>query len=114
VESELIHTPLFTHNSGRRRKGRGRRLTAVEAWLRRGGSAGGSVGFGGGNGGRCQLLVKEEEKLQRREARGSTTRSLYKVFGRSLMMEMEVFKLVVTMLVAERRSGKREKKKFCW
>jgi len=41
----------------------------VEAWLRRGGSAGGSVGFGGGNGGRCQLLVKEEEKLQRREVR---------------------------------------------
>jgi len=41
----------------------------VEAWLRRGGSAGGSVGFGVENGGRCCLLVKEEEKLQRREAR---------------------------------------------
>jgi hypothetical protein len=35
----------------------------VEAWLRRGCSAGGSVGFGGGNYGWCRLLVKEEEKL---------------------------------------------------
>jgi hypothetical protein len=41
----------------------------VEAWLRRGGLAGGSVGFGGGNGGWCRLLVKDEENLQRREAR---------------------------------------------
>jgi len=41
----------------------------VEAWLQRGGSVGGSVGFGRGNGGRYPLLVKEEEKLQRREAR---------------------------------------------
>jgi hypothetical protein len=29
------------------------------------------------------------------------------VFGRLLVMEMEVFKLVVTMLVAERRDGER-------
>ena len=36
----------------------------VEAWMRWGGSA----GFGGRNGGRCRLVVKEEEKLQRREA----------------------------------------------
>jgi len=41
----------------------------VEAWLRRGDTAGGLVGFGGGNGGWCWLLVKEEETLQRREAR---------------------------------------------
>ena len=41
----------------------------VEAWLQQGGSASGSVGFGGGNGGRCRLLVKEEEKLQMRKAR---------------------------------------------
>jgi hypothetical protein len=40
----------------------------VEAWLRRGGSVSGLVGFGRGNGGRYRLLVKEEEKLQRREA----------------------------------------------
>jgi len=41
----------------------------MEAWLRRGGSVGGSAGLDGRNGGRCRLLVKEEEKLQRREAR---------------------------------------------
>jgi hypothetical protein len=41
----------------------------VEAWLRRGDTAGGLVGFGGGIGGWCWLLVKEKEKLQRREAR---------------------------------------------
>jgi len=41
----------------------------VEAWLLQGGSSGGSTGFDGRNGGRCRLLVKEEEKLQRREAR---------------------------------------------
>jgi hypothetical protein len=33
--------------------------------------------------------------------------TLYEVFGRLLVMEMEVFKLVVTMLVAERRDGER-------
>jgi len=41
----------------------------MEARLRRGGSASGSAGFGERNGGWCRLLVKEEEKLQRREAR---------------------------------------------
>ena len=41
----------------------------VEAWLQQGGSVSGSIGFGGGNGGRCRLLVKEEEKLKMREAR---------------------------------------------
>ena len=63
---------------------------------------------------RWPVSVAGEGRRKVAEARGSTARSLYKVFGRSLMMEMEVFKLVVTMLVAERRSGKREKKKFCW
>jgi len=41
----------------------------MEAWLRWGGSAGGSTGFDGRNGGWCRLLVKEKEKLQMREAR---------------------------------------------
>jgi len=38
----------------------------VEAWLGRRRSAGGSVGFGGGNDGRCRLLVKEEEKFPKK------------------------------------------------
>jgi hypothetical protein len=29
-------------------------------------------------------------------------------------MEMEVFKLVVIMLVAERCDGERERERFCW
>jgi len=41
----------------------------VEAWLRREDTAGGLVGFGGGIGDWCWLLVKEEERLQGREAR---------------------------------------------
>ena len=71
----MDYSPLFTCNvnSGapveeeEEREGEGG-WPVVEAWLRRGGSVGGLVGFDGGNGGRCRLLVKEEEKLQRREA----------------------------------------------
>jgi hypothetical protein len=48
------------------------------------------------------------------EERGSTVRSLYEVFRRLLVMEMEVFKPVVTMLVAKRRGGERERERFCW
>jgi hypothetical protein len=46
------------------------------------------------------------------EERGSVARSLYEVVRQFLVMEMEVFKLVVTMLVAERRGGERER--FYW
>jgi hypothetical protein len=41
------------------------------------------------------------------EERDSATRSLYEVVGKFLMMEMEVFKPVATMLVAERHGGER-------
>jgi len=47
------------------------------------------------------------------EERDSATRSLYEVVGQFLMMEMEVFKPVVTMLVAKRHGGEREGG-FCW
>ncbi|KAL3573214.1 hypothetical protein D5086_027118 [Populus alba] len=43
------------------------------------------------------------------EERGSAALSLYEVFGWLLVMEMEVFKLVVTMLASERRGGERER-----
>jgi hypothetical protein len=36
------------------------------------------------------------------------------VVGWLIVMDMEVFKLVVTMLVAERRGGGRERERFCW
>jgi hypothetical protein len=50
------------------------------------------------------------------EERGSAARSLYEMFGRLLVMEMEVFKPVVTMLAAERPGGERERERgrFCW
>ena len=53
------------------------------------------------------------------EERDSATRSLYEVVGQFLMMEMEVFKPVVTMLVAERHGGERggvllAAKTGCW
>ena len=38
-------------------------------------------------------------------------RSLYKVVGRLIVMEMKVFKLVVIMLVAERCDGERERER---
>jgi len=60
------------------------------------------------------MSVAGERRRKVAEERGSTARSLYEVFGWSLVMEMDVFKPMVMMLVAERRSGKREKKKFCW
>jgi hypothetical protein len=54
-------------NKKERRRGL---LGVVEAWLWRGGLASGSRGFSGGNGGRCLLLVKEEENCRgEREAR---------------------------------------------
>jgi hypothetical protein len=45
------------------------------------------------------------------EERGSAARSLYEMFGRLLVMEMEVFKPVVTMLAAERPGGERERER---
>jgi len=57
------------------------------------------------------MSVASERRRKVVEERGSTARSLYEVFGWSLVMEMEMFKPMVTMLVAERRGGKREKKK---
>jgi len=70
------YSPLFTQcepwrpprKKKKKREGEGG-WPAIEASLRRGGSVGDSAGFDGRNGGRCRLLVKEEEKLQRREAR---------------------------------------------
>jgi hypothetical protein len=50
------------------------------------------------------VSVAGEGRRKVTEARGSSARSLYEVFGRSLVMEMEVFKLV-----AERRGGERRK-----
>jgi hypothetical protein len=43
--------------------------------------------------------------------RGSAARLLYEVFGRLLVMEREVFKPVVTMLVAECHGGERERER---
>jgi hypothetical protein len=57
------------------------------------------------------MSVAGEGRRKVAEERGSTVRSLYEVFRRLLVMEMEVFKLVVMMLVAERRGGERER--FC-
>jgi len=109
------YSPLFTCyvNSGRRRrKGRGRRLTC-------GGSLAATRRFGRWLSRlRCRewwpVLFAGEGRRKVAEERGSTASSLYEVFGRLLVMEMEVFKPVVTMLVAERRGGEREKKTFCW
>jgi hypothetical protein len=59
-------------------------------------------------------LVAGEGRRKVVEERGSAALSLYEVFGRLLVMEMEVFKPVVTMLAAERRGGDRERRRFCW
>jgi hypothetical protein len=53
------------------------------------------------------------------EERDSATRSLYEVVRKFLMMEIEVFKPVATMLVAERHGGERggvllAAKTGCW
>jgi hypothetical protein len=45
-------------------------------------------------------LFAGEGRRKVAEERGSTASSLYEVFGRLLVMEMEVFKPVVTMLNA--------------
>jgi len=60
------------------------------------------------------VLVAGEGRRKVAEERGSASLSLYEVFGRLLVMEMEVFKPVVTMLAAERRGGERERRSFCW
>jgi len=49
------------------------------------------------------VSVAGEGRRQVAEERGSAALSLYEVFWRLLVMEMEVFKPVVTMLAAERR-----------
>ena len=53
------------------------------------------------------VLVAGEGKRKVAEERGSAARSLYEVFRRLLVIEMEMFKPVVTMLAAERRNGER-------
>jgi hypothetical protein len=55
------------------------------------------------------LLVKEEEKFAKERERGSAAHSLLEVFRRLLVMEMEVVKLVVKVLVAKGRGGERER-----
>jgi hypothetical protein len=44
--------------------------------------------------------VKEEEKFERERERGSAAHSLHKMFWWLLMIEMEVIKPVVKVLVA--------------
>jgi hypothetical protein len=50
--------------------------------------------------------------------RGSAVRSLYEVVWRLIVMEMEVFKPVVTVLMAEHRGEERERERererVCW
>ena len=58
------------------------------------------------------MLVAGEGRRKVAEERGSAARSLYEVVRQFLVMEMEVFNSVVTMLVAERRGG--EKERFYW
>jgi len=60
------------------------------------------------------VSVAGEGKRKVADERGSMAFSLYEVFGRLLVMEMEVFKLVATMLATERRGGERERGRFCW
>jgi hypothetical protein len=54
-------------------------------------------------------LVAGEGRRKVVGERGSAARSLYEVLRRFLVMEMEVFNSVVTMLLAERRGGERER-----
>jgi hypothetical protein len=60
------------------------------------------------------VVVVGDKRRKVAKERGSAVRSLYEVVGRLIVMEMEVFKLVVMMLVAERRDGEREREGFCW
>ena len=53
------------------------------------------------------MSVAGEGRRKVAEERGSAARSLYEVFRRLLVIEMEMFKPVVMMLAAERRSGER-------
>ena len=53
--------------------------------------------------------MKEEEKFAKERERGSAAHSLLEVFRRLLVMEMEVVKLVVKVLVAKGCGGERER-----
>ena len=55
------------------------------------------------------MSVAGEGRRKVAEERGSEALSLYEVFWRLIVMEMEFFKLVVTILAAERRGGERER-----
>jgi hypothetical protein len=57
------------------------------------------------------VVVVGDKRRKVAKERGSAVRSLYEVVGRLIVMEMEVFKLVVMMLVAERRDGERERER---
>ena len=55
------------------------------------------------------MSVAGEGRRKVAEERGSAVLSVYEVFGRFLVMEMEVLKPVETMLAAERRGGGKER-----
>jgi hypothetical protein len=57
------------------------------------------------------VSVAGERRRKVTEERGSEALSLYEVFRQLLVMDMEVFKLVATMLAAERCGGEREKER---
>jgi hypothetical protein len=57
------------------------------------------------------VSIAGEGRRKVAEDRGSAARLLYEVFGRLLVMEREVFKPVVTMLVAECHGGERERER---
>jgi len=57
------------------------------------------------------VAVVGDKRRKVAKERGSAVRSLYEVVGQLIVMEMEVFKLVVMMLVAERRDGERERER---
>jgi len=60
------------------------------------------------------VSVAGEGRRKVAEERGTVALSLYEVFGWLLVMEMEVFKLVATMLATERCGGERERGRFRW
>ena len=55
------------------------------------------------------MSIAGEGRRKVAEERGSAALSLYEVFERLLVMEMEVLKPVATMLAAERRDGGKER-----